>query len=256
MNGDAADDMNPFNMSRGIPVFSRITVCNCLIAFVISPCVGCGTYPTIVSTPREVAKADSHVTELRIPGLAVTNYSLLSKFSNVRQVQYHTPEGDGATDEKLRALAALNFTNLQDIGLLNCPLVTDQGIRALASIKSLKMLQLEGTSIGDGALEVISSQMQLSSVNVANCNVTSKGLHTLAASDTIKLVGFSVNRLSQDDILGLVDEFRNVTYCLIVDPERMLNEETVKARGKNRGIRIVITQKGALQNLLDYQRAH
>jgi len=208
-----------------------------------------GKTPERLSTRRDIQKAKPGVEDIDIWNLPIQDYPLLAKFKSVKQIGLDCSEGTFATDEKLKALAALSLTNVTDIILTNCRLITDKGIRALSKIRSLKGLGLEGTSITDAALKTMASEMQLSGVNVANCDgLTMTGLRTLATSKTLKEISFSADKLTQDEVLEPINLFRNITWCGIVDPHNKLDVKTIKEKGVEKNIRIVVMKTGALQD--------
>src|SRR5207253_880619 len=100
-----------------------------------------------------------------------------------REFDFFTVDATGANDEKLAALSKHNFSHMRGVSLLNCPAVTDAGIRHLTNFSTLQWVQLEGTSITDKGLEILADHMQLTGVNAANCpNITTNGLDKLARS--------------------------------------------------------------------------
>ena len=209
-----------------------------------------GDYAEPIYTERDIQRARSNLDEIDIRNLALKDYPLLSKFTGVKRIRVSSIEGTSATDEKLKALGALNLTNIIDISLLNCQLVTDEGIRALAKIRSVKMLQLEGTAITDAALEIMASQMRLTGVNVANCSgVTAKGLKALTSSDTLQEFGFSADNVTQDEVMNLIASFKKVTWCSIVDLSNKLDSNALRIKGAERKIHVAVTPTGSLQDM-------
>src|SRR5258706_9165854 len=126
-------------------------LCTRLLAAAVLLCLGFGRHPEPLSHRKEILAAKSTLDSIDIWKLPLEDYPLLKKFAGVKRIWLSSREGTFVTDESLRALANLNFTNLLYINLNNCRLVTDNGIRALSKIKSLKELQLEGTAITDVA---------------------------------------------------------------------------------------------------------
>src|SRR5205085_8244326 len=117
----------------------------------------------------------------------------------------------------------------KDVILLNCPSVTDKGLIALTDISSIEFLQLEGTSITDTALEVLAEKLKLTAINVSNCSrVTIKGLLALVGSDRLEGIDFSVNDMSQSDVLELISRFKNVKDCFIIDPLGKMDLDVIK----------------------------
>lgn len=221
-----------------------------LVVLLACMTTGFGQHPMSLFSPKDIKSTPSDIEQIAIPFLPLEHYPLLSKFKQVKTVSFYSTDGTGASDEKLEALAKNENQHLKDITLLNCPLVTDGGIRHISTITALRMLQLEGTSITDEALEIISSKMRLTGLNISNCpKVTMKGLLKLATSETLKEFGFSANDLSQEDVVRLINEFRTITWCGIVDPSEKLDAQVLKILGKEKGVRVVIKRTGALQDV-------
>jgi len=210
----------------------------------------CATYPKPLASKADIPRAKAEVEDINIRRLPLEDYPLLAKFTRVKRIRLDNIRGggEGANDEKLKALANLNLTNLINITLLNCSSVTDEGIRALFTVRSVKQLQLEGTSITDKGCEIMAAQLEVNSgVNVSNCpRITLKGLKALAASK-IKSIGFSADNLPQEDVVDLVDSFNRIKYCMIVDTKGKLDANAIKAKSAEKNIQIVVAPTGALQ---------
>jgi hypothetical protein len=132
---------------------------------------------------RDVVRADPNLEKIRIPKRPIEHYPLMTKFKRLKEISFYW---EGADDGKLREFSKLTYTNLQMISLLDCPNVTDEGIRAIASFPSLRGLQLEGTSITDAGLEIMATKLKLTGVNVANCKgVTRKGIYSVALTPSL-----------------------------------------------------------------------
>jgi hypothetical protein len=210
----------------------------------------CGTYPVPLSSRWSIGAAGAKTEEIDIRDLPLDDYPLLTKFRSVRYIYLNNYIGSGTTDSNLSALAEVGFTNLECIMLLNCWRVTDEGIHALVRISSLKELALEGTGITDSALEIAATKMHLTGINIANCSrITLKGLRSLANSETLRDLGFSLNDVTEAEVLSLIASFKKVGRLEIVDPQSKLDKGKIQTKGADRGIQIVIRRTGALQDL-------
>lgn len=150
---------------------------------------------TITSQSKTHVHAD--VSELRIE-----DFPALSAIHALYTVYF---EGHGTTDEKLKALAQLQFTNLTAVVFTDCPLVTDKGIEYLSQIPTLEGLGLRQMSITDAACETMAAKMRLLDVNMPNCtNVTVNGLLKLARSETMESLSFSVGKMTQNDLMQII----------------------------------------------------
>lgn len=213
-----------------------------------------GAQPEFLFSKEDIERAKSNIKSAYIDQLPLEYYPLLAKFTQLRQISLYSADRTLATDEKLKSLARLNLTNLADITLLNCRRITDEGILALSTIRSLKSVQLEGTSISDKGLGVLATNTHVSGVNVANCNgVTLNGLQSLATSEFLEDVTFSARQLSNDDILKLFILFKHLKWCEIIDPSGRLDTATLKKTAADRGFRLLIKSTGALQDMENYK---
>lgn len=218
-----------------------------LLAFTNS---GCGEHSSPLQSALDIRRASADLQQIRIGLLPVSDYPLLSKFKRLKDVDFYTLDGTGTDDAKLEALSKVKLETLEGVLLLNCPKVTDVGFRNLTTIPSLKWVGLEGTSITDESLAIMASKMKLAGVNVANCSkVTKKGLVSLAASSTLKEFSFSADTLTQEDVVELVNQFKGITWCGIIDPGKKLDVPTLKQLGQQKGVRIVVKPTGALQDV-------
>jgi hypothetical protein len=225
---------------------SRRIAAQAICAVIVLLCVAAGSYPEPLFSRADIRAAKPTLEEIEISKLPLEDYPFLSKFTRVKKLRLYMVEGSSVTDEHLKALAKLNFTNLFYIDLNNCRLVTDRGIEALAAIPTLKQLPLERTAITDKSCEFIASKMALTMVLVAHCDrVTKAGLQALAKSQTLTSVRFSADKSSQEEILALLDSFKNLQWCEIVDPQRTLDATTLKAKGEQRKIHVTIMPMGA-----------
>src|SRR5437667_5665159 len=168
----------------------------------------CANYPEPLTSAKDLKKASPDTEMIAIADLPLRDYPGLAKFQKLKSIQFYKEGRSGATDAKLEALACVKFPRLRDIELVAAKSVTDKGLLALSRM-TLKGLSLEGTSITDGGCEIIDSKMHLEGINVANCsNVTMKGLHSLAPSESLKDISFSADRLTQTEVVGLIKEFK------------------------------------------------
>lgn len=228
----------------------RGTVSLSIFTGIVIFCIAAGPYPEPLSNSKEIRAAKPTLESIDIWNLPVADYPLLSKFIRLKRIRLYSREGTFATDEKLKALADVGFTNLLHINLNNCRLITDEGIHSLSRIASLKELTLEGTTITDLACNIMASQMALSFVNIANCPaVTTKGLEQLALSKTLNYFSFSLDKLTQDEVMALIDSFKSITWCEIIDPARKLDAEAIKRKAAEKRIHVTVRPTGALQDM-------
>ncbi len=203
-------------------------------------------YPEPLSSQHEIAAAKPDLDDLDIYRLPLKAYPLLTKFKGLKRIKLYDVHGGSASDDSLKAIARLNLKRLEYLDANNCKRVTDDGIRALQSITSLRELQVEHTSITDASCELMASKMHLSEVAVAECDgVSFAGLRLLASSDTLEQITFSADKLAEGDVLRLIDLFKNIKWCSIIDKDRKLDASLIKARAGARRIHVTIMPSGA-----------
>jgi len=151
--------------------------------------------------------------------------------------------GRGATDEKLKALTQLRFTNLACVVFTDCHLVTDRGIEHLAQIPTLDRLGLRQMSVTDAACDTMARRMRLTGVNMPGCtNVTVNGLLKMAQSETMESLGFSVGQMTQEDLLRLIrtagPKVNRMDIEMIPSAESRLAFPALREAGEAKGIKL------------------
>ena len=159
---------------------------------------GCQSLPRGVTIDSHgKTHVDAHVSDLH-----AEDFPALARFPTLSTVYFY---GQGATDEQLKALAQLRFTNLGCVVFTDCPRVTDQGIEYLSHIPTMERFGLRRMSITDAACETMAAKMHLLEVNMPDCtNVTVNGMLKLARSESMESLGFSVGRLTQEDLIQII----------------------------------------------------
>jgi hypothetical protein len=196
---------------------------------------GCGHYPSYMASQRDIEHAPQSETHVTVLGLATKDFPALSKFQNL----YEFDIDGGGTDDQLEALARIGFTNLTEVVLTDCPLVTDKGMASLQRVSTLKGLGLRGTSVSDAGCRIIASQ-KLQGVNLPNCpHITVSGLLALAQSETIEDLGFSLNELTQADLIQVIGAARRVNRIeidIVGDADKRLDLPALRNAAQSKNI--------------------
>jgi len=163
--------------------------------------------PKVLSSGQDIQRASSNETHIVVQGLSEKDFPAVAKFSDLYQVDFKSD----ATDRHLQALSRIGWSNLALVVIIDCRQVTDDGFNCLTNISSLRALGLVGTSITDAGCETIAAKMKLSLIELTDCSkVTANGLAMLAMSETLKDLRFSLNDLTQEELVQILTAARNL----------------------------------------------
>ena len=84
-----------------------------------------------------------------------------------------------------------------DLNLYYAELITDQGMTAIRDWKRLKRLNLRGTRISDGTLQIVSRMTDLGALDIANTQVTDNGLDYLLTLTSLRELAIWLRRLRE-----------------------------------------------------------
>jgi Leucine-rich repeat (LRR) protein len=102
------------------------------------------------------------------------------------------------SDEGMRNLKPAK--QIRDLSLLYSEQITDQGMTAIKEWKFLKRLQLRGTRVSNGTLEIVSHMPELEALDIANTQITENGMEYLIALTGLKELSLGRGRLSEADL--------------------------------------------------------
>jgi Leucine-rich repeat (LRR) protein len=98
------------------------------------------------------------------------------------------------TDEGMLRLKAA--PKIKDLNLFYAEWITDQGLTAIREWKHLKRLNVRGTRISDGTLEVVSHIPGLEALDIAHTSITDNGLDYLITLVNLKELSLGRGRLT------------------------------------------------------------
>jgi Leucine-rich repeat (LRR) protein len=105
-------------------------------------------------------------------------------------------------------------TSIQDLNLFYSEWITDQGMTAIKNWKNLKRLDLRGTRIANGTLEVVSHMPQLEALFIANTQITDNGMDQLVRMTGLKELSIGQGRLGEN-ALGFLRMLPGLTQLSI-----------------------------------------
>ena len=92
---------------------------------------------------------------------------------------------------------------IKELKLFYSEWITDQGMTAIKQWKHLKRLDLRGTRISDGTLEIVSGLTGLEALDIAHTEVTDIGLENLITLVNLKELAVGRGRLSNSGLVAL-----------------------------------------------------
>lgn len=119
------------------------------------------------------------------------------------------------TDEGMLLLKTA--PKISDLNLYYAELITDQGMTAIKDWKHLKRLNVRGTRISDGTLEIVSHLTQLEALDIANTPTTDNGLDHLITLTRLKELSLGRRRLS-DNVLEMLRLLPTLTHLDLSGP--------------------------------------
>lgn len=111
----------------------------------------------------------------------------------VRLLARHPSAGLSAEGQMTDAVLAdvSRVQTITSLGLSGCKEVTDEGVRHLARLPSLRHLDLSGTGITDAGLQTLRDLPQLRTISLAGTRVTDEGIGALAHCDELEHVNLA-----------------------------------------------------------------
>ena len=100
---------------------------------------------------------------------------------------------------------------IRELNLYYAEQITDQGMAAIRNWKMLRRLNLRGTRIANGTLEIVSRMPQLEALDIANTQVTDNGMDPLIQMIGLKELSLGRSRVGEAD-LGFLRMLPTLTY--------------------------------------------
>ena len=113
------------------------------------------------------------------------------------------------TDEGMLRLKGAS--KIKDLNLFYAEWITDQGMMAIRDWKHLKRLNVRGTRISDGTLEIVGRMPGLEALDIAHTSVTDNGLDYLITLVNLKELSLGRGRLTNAS-LQILKMLPTITY--------------------------------------------
>ncbi len=102
------------------------------------------------------------------------------------------------TDEGMHNLKSA--TGIRELKLTYAEQITDQGMRAIRDWTMLRRLDVRGTRISNGTLEIVGHLPRLEALDIANTQVTDNGMDLLIELTSLKELALGRGRVSETDL--------------------------------------------------------
>jgi hypothetical protein len=150
-------------------------------------------YSCIIDKSTDLQKRDKTLTSLHVRSLSDDDLIKIDKFANLDYLDFDSGwavEEAKLTDSGLKNLSQLNLPKLEMIMLGHCNKITDEGMKYLAQIKTLKYLSLAACPrITDVGLSYLASSTSIETVDMRGCTeITDRGLGNLKRMPKLKEV--------------------------------------------------------------------
>lgn len=147
---------------------------------------GCGEWPPVIDTARDVAALPESQDSIRARGLADHEIPSLARLRDLRILDFsgsRAVKDARITDEGLRQLALLELPRLDTLTLGWCQGITDRGLVHLGSMHTITWLGLtDCRGITDAGLPSLTTARNLTGLDLRGCpNITDDGIQQLAA---------------------------------------------------------------------------
>jgi len=157
-----------------------------IILFPLLICFGCGKWPPIVESAKDITKLPNDQQSVRVRGLADSDLQDLEHLKNLSNLDFTGGWGvkeAKITDRGLLILSGLDLPHLDHLNLGHNKNITDDGLKHLVKMKSIIWLSLRACpNITDEGLKNIIPISNLSrGLDLRGCNgITDDGLNHIA----------------------------------------------------------------------------
>ncbi|MES2215596.1 MAG: hypothetical protein V4485_06290 [Pseudomonadota bacterium] len=121
----------------------------------------------------------------------------------------------------------------------NSKYLGDEGVRAIAGVKTLNDVSLHSHNISDEGVKALANSPTLGRVSLYSDSISSKGMRALAASNTLSYASVVGRRIEYSDIIALdnrTKENRRIKHgiCQKIVSRQVLDEEQLAFYSQNR----------------------
>src|SRR5690348_17179010 len=196
--------------------------------------------------------AAGHVVAVNLRGTWVDDVEMID-IARLPKLQRLDLSHTRITDEGMLHLKPAS--QIEDLNLYYAEWVTDQGMTAIKNWKKLKRLNVRGTRISNGTLEIVGHMPQLEALDISNSQITDNGMDMLITLTNLKELALGQGRGSAAD-LGFLRVLTTLTSLDIGgakptppdmggfrrvgrDPAPPLPENTIKAMAELKELRVL-----------------
>lgn len=173
---------------------------------------GCGKWPPIANSADDIRKMSPSETSIRARGLADVDLPALTHFKHLQQLDFDGGWGvqeAKITDQGLKILSELNLPELNNLALGHNNNITDEGLRYLVAMRSVKYLGLSVVpGMSDDGLKYLARMSTLDILDLRGCTtLTDDGLIYLETMENIKQIWFGgCSQVTQGAVANLANK--------------------------------------------------
>lgn len=154
---------------------------------------GCGKWPEIVNSKKDILSLPETLTSVRARGLSDNDVPFLARFKNLSYLDFtggSAIDEAAITDKGLYLLAQVNLPKLETLSLGYCQNITDVGLSCIASNRTIRWLSVMGCQkVTDRGLEALMPMRQLNALDLRGCRgISDTGLSYLGHMTNISNV--------------------------------------------------------------------
>jgi Leucine-rich repeat (LRR) protein len=193
--------------------------------------------------------AAGQIVEVNLRGSWISDVDMI-ELSRLPQLERLDLSHTRITDEGLLRLKSA--PKIVDLNLFYTEQITDQGMTAVRAWHNLKRLNVRGTRISDGTLEMVSRMPQLEALDIANTQFTDDGLDYLITLVNLRELSLGGSRLS-DKALETLRLLPTLTYLDLGSAD---GRRSSRRRGRSGMPDKTVLVIAGLQNLVTLKMGH
>lgn len=200
-----------------------------LVTFTTLFSVGCGDYPPVVNTKKDVERLSVTESSIRARTLSDDEIPSLSRLVSLRRIGFQggwRAYPSKITDAGLAELAKLKLSSLEELDLGKCPAITNAGLEQIGKIPTLTFLILdENPNITDDGLLHLKELKKLDYLRLWACpNITDRAVDSISSITSLRELSFEQCLQITDAALPKLAEVKNLRRLKLNGCDQLTDE--------------------------------